>query len=457
MEKKIPVKTLYLLLVIGIGLIGLGIGSTYALFTTSAEISNPISLNSNLSFNDEIIETIEVTVPAGETVSSTLNVTNSSNSTLNYAVWYLDGGQDIDVGTNSGTPTGSLVSGSSTSVVVDIRNNGSNNVTITLGISSSSDSVVLGNNMTIVPNAIIQAITPLSDFTYYLGSEYPTVNSLTYYHIADEFPNYMVNEGLCSIQLEENEVLLVRYIGDSTTVSIPDTYVVDGITYNVTVLSYAYERNGYATGIFYNNEYISKVFLGDNIKLIEGNFDAFYDYDGEFGNPGEYYDNSIITENSARFLFFYCTNLLSVSSIPSLVTNMEFTFQGCTSLVTAPEIPNSVTNMLGTFEYCVSLVTAPKMPSSLTNMSWTFSNCTSLVTAPKIPSSVTEMYRTFNSCTSLVGTVTINSINVSDARYAFSDTNKTITALVPAGSTTYNTFSSASLPSNVTLSTFNAG
>ncbi len=350
----------------------------------------------------------------------------------------------------------------------------------------------------------VQEISPLSDFTYYLGSEYPTVNSLTYYHIAGEFPDYMVNEGLCNIQLEENEVLLVRYIGDSTTVSIPDTYVVDGITYNVTVLSYAYDVNGYATGIFYNNENISKVFLGDNIKLIEGYFDIFYDEYGEFGNPGEYYDNSVVTENSAYYLFFYCTNLLSVSSIPSLVTNMDMTFQGCTNLVTAPEIPNSVTNMNGTFEYCASLVTAPEIPSSVTNMNSTFSGCTSLVTAPVIPSSVTDMFYTFSSCTSLVnipkipnsvtnmhgtfawctslvkapeipssvtdmqstfynctslvGTVTINSSNVSDVNSVFGYTNNNaITALVPAGSTTYNTFSSASLPSNVTLSTFNAG
>ena len=53
--KKIPVRTLYLLLVIGIGLIGLGIGSTYAIFTSSAEISNPITLNSNLTHTSDII------------------------------------------------------------------------------------------------------------------------------------------------------------------------------------------------------------------------------------------------------------------------------------------------------------------------------------------------------------------------------------------------------------------
>ena len=42
METKISMKTIYLILVITIGLVGLGIGSTLAVFTASAEISNPM-------------------------------------------------------------------------------------------------------------------------------------------------------------------------------------------------------------------------------------------------------------------------------------------------------------------------------------------------------------------------------------------------------------------------------
>ena len=51
MKTKISMKTIYLILVITIGLVGLGIGSTLAVFTASAEISNPISFSSNLSYN----------------------------------------------------------------------------------------------------------------------------------------------------------------------------------------------------------------------------------------------------------------------------------------------------------------------------------------------------------------------------------------------------------------------
>ena len=43
--KKIKLKTLYLIGIITIGLIGLGIGSTYAMFTSDIEIDNPISIS----------------------------------------------------------------------------------------------------------------------------------------------------------------------------------------------------------------------------------------------------------------------------------------------------------------------------------------------------------------------------------------------------------------------------
>ena len=49
MKKKISVKTLYLLGIITIGLIGLGVGSTYAMFTTTIEIDNPITICATLS------------------------------------------------------------------------------------------------------------------------------------------------------------------------------------------------------------------------------------------------------------------------------------------------------------------------------------------------------------------------------------------------------------------------
>ena len=62
MKTKISMKTIYLILVISIGLIGLGVGSTYAVFTANAEISNPISFSSNLSYKADIFDTADITI-----------------------------------------------------------------------------------------------------------------------------------------------------------------------------------------------------------------------------------------------------------------------------------------------------------------------------------------------------------------------------------------------------------
>ena len=67
--KKISIKTFYLIAVISIGLIGLAVGSTYAMFTTSAEINNPITISSNLTSNDDTMETFEVEVSPSATVT----------------------------------------------------------------------------------------------------------------------------------------------------------------------------------------------------------------------------------------------------------------------------------------------------------------------------------------------------------------------------------------------------
>ena len=91
--KKINIKTIYLVAVISIGLICLAIGSTYAMFTTSAEINNPITISSNL--------------------------TSNANTTV--------------------------------TTKISIRNNSSTTKTVTLGVALSKNSIVLASNMSLVP------------------------------------------------------------------------------------------------------------------------------------------------------------------------------------------------------------------------------------------------------------------------------------------------------------------
>lgn len=152
--KKINIKTIYLVAVISIGLICLAIWSTYAMFTTSAEINNPITISSNLTSNDDTMETFEVEVSPSATVTKTINISSGTVSNVNYSVWYINDISNIDIGVSSTSyTTAGTISNANTTVTtkISIRNNSSTTKTVTLGVALSKNSIVLASNMSLVP------------------------------------------------------------------------------------------------------------------------------------------------------------------------------------------------------------------------------------------------------------------------------------------------------------------
>ena len=152
--KKINIKTIYLVAVISIGLICLAIGSTYAMFTTSAEINNPITISSNLTSNDDTMKTFEVEVSPSATVTKTINISSGTVSNVNYSVWYINDISNIDIGVSSTSyTTAGTISNANTTVTtkISIRNNSSTTKTVTLGVALSKNSIVLASNMSLVP------------------------------------------------------------------------------------------------------------------------------------------------------------------------------------------------------------------------------------------------------------------------------------------------------------------
>lgn len=168
MEKRISVKTLYLIAVITIGLVVLGVGSTYAVFTAKVTIDNPVYLASSLNYTSDLIETVDVTISAGETEYIILDISNDYSTSLNYVIWYIDEGLDLDFGVNKDQTVESLcpnfttcngfASGNAASIGIYIRNNSASLVNVTVGVSSSSGNVVLANNMEIIPNQDLPAV-----------------------------------------------------------------------------------------------------------------------------------------------------------------------------------------------------------------------------------------------------------------------------------------------------------
>ena len=155
--KKIEIKNIYLILVISIGLIGLGIGSTYAMFTASDKIDNPISLSSNLSSEEDIFESFDITLNSKENKSIKFNITNSNNlNNLKYASWYIYDGNDTDLtfytsisSTSDIEPNGIL---STTGGVINIKivNNTTNKINLVIGVSTSKDNIILPNYMKLI-------------------------------------------------------------------------------------------------------------------------------------------------------------------------------------------------------------------------------------------------------------------------------------------------------------------
>ena len=456
--------------------------------------SNNISLSNTLPMSDaegEQTDPYVFTIKNNGNVDYKFNVKLLSTSDNTFSPEYIK--LKID---NDGIRT--LASLTDSIIKEDIILPAGETIDITLRVWLSSDtknteigktfnSKIVIDGQSIYTSTNIDVDTPLKDFTYFLGSEYSEVDTIHYYNEDDG--NYY-DISITPIPLESNEILLTKYNGINKNVTIPDTYTIDGTTYNVVILSWAYLNYNSGDldtddGIFINNMNIENVYLNQNIKSVSSVNDGYYENDAQnlfwgctslvtapeipssvtnmsstFRGCTSLVDAPTIPSSvtSMSSTFYGCTSLVTAPEIPSGVTNISYTFNGCTSLVTAPEIPSGVTNMNHTFSGCTSLVDAPTIPSSVTSMYYTFYGCKSLVDAPTIPSSVTNMYSTFQGCTNLTGIVRINSSRVSNATNIFTGTTKSITVQVPSGSTTYTKMNALTTttgkPSNVTLTTY---
>ena len=184
METKIPMKTIYLILVITIGLVGLGIGSTLAVFTANAEISNPISFSSNLSYDGEVFDTVEVTI--GPNLSRDVNFAVFNTAMLpniNYVIWYIYDGNssDLNFTTNNGSSPSGVVSyregdpQQGEELYFNVINNTSNTITITMGVATSQSDIVLPSYM--------KPVTISAPSTYNLTLNKGTGVSTIYYKV----------------------------------------------------------------------------------------------------------------------------------------------------------------------------------------------------------------------------------------------------------------------------------
>lgn len=224
MKQRINFKTIYLIATITVGLLGLAIGSTYAIFTTSAEINNPISLSTTLTSDDDVFDVIDIVIEPYDTITKTIKIVNSSNSTVNFAIWYLNNFSDnsVDFGINN-VPSGTLNVSSNESRIVNIRNKTSNQITITIGVASSKKSITLADSMVIYPNQTLPENIINQQAAKYITNLYETSAKTTVTNNSINY-NYATNVSLMNDRKGSSSIGIdsgnIRYYGAD-----PNNYV----------------------------------------------------------------------------------------------------------------------------------------------------------------------------------------------------------------------------------------
>ena len=138
----------------------------------------------------------------------------------------------------------------------------------------------------------------------------------------------------------KREITLISYIGNKSTVSVPNTVKVNGTPYQVV----AYKT------LFYGNNKIKTVSFGESVRTIKGN---------------------------AYKMFFGCKNLTTVKSLPWDITYLNKTFMGCSNLKKVNGVPASVINANYAFNGCKNLTTV-KLSNNLRNAYKIFEGCKKL-------------------------------------------------------------------------------
>ena len=154
------IKESYILLLIVLGLVSLGIYTTYAMFTASTTINDVVGITTTLDIGKSLTEYEIVVVEPNETKLIELNVINSYNDNIYYGAWYQivqGNSEDIDIGLytekNSNPGSGVLSQNSNINLLAGITNDNSTSVIVYLGVKGSlTNELNLGSNKVLLPD-----------------------------------------------------------------------------------------------------------------------------------------------------------------------------------------------------------------------------------------------------------------------------------------------------------------
>lgn len=106
--------------------------------------------------------------------------------------------------------------------------------------------------------------------------------------------------------------------------------------------------------------------------------------------------------NTAEYMFYGCTNLTKTPNFCSTLKDTNHMFENCTYLVSSSTVPNGVETATYMFSNCVNLKIAPYLGNSIEDCSYMFNGCSKLETFQHFPDSLINATAMFKNCTSLL-------------------------------------------------------
>lgn len=194
--------------------------------------------------------------------------------------------------------------------------------TVENALIRNASKAVLGGYSSTRDNSYGYGYPEMSAYVYVTGSYNPSTGGY-----AGLVPNFDV-----IVDNTSGTVKLVKYTGSEASVSVADSYVINGRTYK-TVLG----KSTSTSGPFSGNTTITTVILGEGVTCEGGD---------------------------ASYLFYGCRNLTSVNRIPSNATDISYIFYGCESLLQLPDVPSGVNKMDYAFTNCKKATGTSNITSS---------------------------------------------------------------------------------------------
>ncbi len=212
--KKISVKTIYLLALISIGLISLGVGSTFAMFTATTNLNDSITILTDLDYTSDIIELFEIKIePTGLVDTITTSVCNNSHDDKNIVVWYQnETGIEVAFGQGDQNVLEDKFLEAQDCGQFDLAfiNRSDTYKRLIVGVSASTENVVLSSKMKPVSSSLELSVAEKIRYIYLYGS----LNEI----VADT--SYNANTDAKLISLSNTDYNNIRYYGSN-----PNNYI----------------------------------------------------------------------------------------------------------------------------------------------------------------------------------------------------------------------------------------